>query len=129
MFVILTNRVDQKQATAAENKLFCLKKYVPRNYFTRLANSLEHYQSIFRSPTLVWTGENYAYHCHPKKRNKKHILVIWLVEQHKDIDRSGKKSPNLTKLLLILAAFIDIHKGHVWGDWFQMCHGKISKQA
>ena len=31
MFVILTNRVDQKQATAAENKLFCVKKYVPRN--------------------------------------------------------------------------------------------------
>ena len=31
MFVILTNRVDQKQATVAENKLFCLKKYVPQN--------------------------------------------------------------------------------------------------
>ena len=44
MFVILTNRVDQKQATVAENKLFCLKKYVPRNNFTRLASSLKHYQ-------------------------------------------------------------------------------------
>ena len=31
MFVTLTNRIDQKQTTAAENKLFALKKYVTRN--------------------------------------------------------------------------------------------------
>ena len=31
MFVTLTNRIDQKQTTAAENKLFVLKKYVTRN--------------------------------------------------------------------------------------------------
>ena len=28
-------------------------------------------------------------------KNEKHILVIWLIEQHKDNDSSGKKSPNL----------------------------------
>ena len=27
----LTNRIDQKQTTVAENKLFSLKKYLPRN--------------------------------------------------------------------------------------------------
>ena len=31
MFVTLTNRIDQKQTTAAENKLFALKKYVTLN--------------------------------------------------------------------------------------------------
>ena len=32
----------------------------------------------------------------PKKKNEKQILVICLIEQHKDNkDRSGKQSPNL----------------------------------
>ena len=31
MYVILSNRIDQKQITVAENKLLVLKKYVPRN--------------------------------------------------------------------------------------------------
>ena len=31
MFVTLTNWIDQKQTTVAENKLFALKKYVPWN--------------------------------------------------------------------------------------------------
>ena len=31
----------------------------------------------------------------PPKKNQKHILVIWLIEQHKDNDSSEKKLPNL----------------------------------
>ena len=31
MFVILTNRIDQKQTTVADRELFALKKHVPRN--------------------------------------------------------------------------------------------------
>ena len=31
MFVTLTNQIDQKQTTVAENNFFAFKKYVPRN--------------------------------------------------------------------------------------------------
>ena len=31
MYVIFSNRIDQKQITVAENKPLVLKKYVPRN--------------------------------------------------------------------------------------------------
>ena len=31
MYVVLSNRIDQKQITVAENKRLVLKKYVPRN--------------------------------------------------------------------------------------------------
>ena len=31
MYVIISNRIDQKQITVAENKPIVLKKYVPRN--------------------------------------------------------------------------------------------------
>ena len=31
MFVILINRIDQKQTAVAENELFALKRHVPRN--------------------------------------------------------------------------------------------------
>ena len=31
MYVILSNRIDQKQITVAENKRLVLKKHVPRN--------------------------------------------------------------------------------------------------
>ena len=44
MFVTLTNQIDQKQTTVAENKFFALMKYVPRKNspdlpVTRIVNS------------------------------------------------------------------------------------------
>ena len=49
-------------------------------------------------------------------KNEKHILVVWLIKQHKDKDSSGKKSPTLfspcicmnLRLARIFAAFIDL---------------------
>ena len=85
MFVILTNRIDQKQTSVAENKLFSLEKYVPRNNSPNLPEARN-----IRSPSsTVWTGGNYASRLLPWK-NEKHILVIWLIEQHKDNDNDLK---------------------------------------
>ena len=85
MFVTLTNRIDQKQTTAAENKLFALKKYVTRNNSPELPVDGNIIGQISISRIVIL-----------KKKKEKQILVICLIEQHKDDnDRSGKKSPNL----------------------------------
>ena len=52
MYVILSNRIDQKQITVAENKLLVLKKYIPRNNSPDLPSSQEYCQSNFNSSTV-----------------------------------------------------------------------------
>ena len=84
MFVTLINRIDQKQTTAAENKLFALKKYVTRNNSPELPVDGNIIGQISISRIVIL------------KKNEKQILVICVIEQHRDNnDRSGKKSPNL----------------------------------
>ena len=112
MFVILTNRVDQKQATAAENKLFCLKKQIPRNISPDLP--------------LAWNIISQVSEVQPQYELEKitRIIVILKKEtkktfQSSDLLNSTKTMTRAEKnrqIRQILAAFIDIHKGHVWGD-------------
>ena len=66
MYVILSNRIDQKQITVAGNKRLVLKKYVPRSNSPDLPVGQEYYQSNFNS-SKGRTRENYAYDCYPKK--------------------------------------------------------------
>ena len=82
MFVTLFNRIDQKQTTVAENKIFALTKYVPRNNSPDLPVA----RIIISQISIVQ-----QYDCHSKK-NEKQILVICLMEQHKN---SGRKWRNL----------------------------------
>ena len=64
MFLTLSNRMNKKQTTVAENTLFALKKYVPRNNSPDvLADSQKYYQS--NSIVQQYEQEkNYAYDCY-----------------------------------------------------------------
>ena len=61
MFLTLSSRMNKKQTTVAENTLFALKKYVPRNNSPDvLADSQKYYQS--NSIVQQYEQEkNYAY--------------------------------------------------------------------
>ena len=94
MFLTLSSRMNKKQTTVAENTVFALKKYVPRNNSPDvLADSQKYYQS--NSIVQQYEQEkNYAYMIVIAKKTEKQILVICIIEQHKDSnDRSGKNSP------------------------------------
>ena len=63
MFLTLTNRVDKKQTTVAENTLFALKKYVPRNNSPGLPTA----RNIIGQISIVQQYErekNYAFDCY-----------------------------------------------------------------
>lgn len=112
MFVILTNRVDQKQATAAENKLFCLKKYVPRNISPDLPiaqNIISQFSEVQPQYELEKITRSIVI---PKKETKNTFQSSDLLNSTKTLTGAEKSR----QIRQILAAFIDIHKGHVWGD-------------
>ena len=84
-----------KQTTVAENKLFALKKYVPRNNSPELPVA----RNIIGQISIVEQEKITRTIVIPK--NEKHVLVIRLTEQHKDKtdnDRSGKSRQLLTHL-------------------------------
>ena len=83
MFVILTNRIDQKQTSVAENKLFSLEKYVLRNNSPNLPVA----RNVL-SPSSVWTGGNYALRVTLKKR-KTHFshLSYWTAQRQRQGQR------------------------------------------
>ena len=89
----LIETIKNNQPAAAKNNLFALKKYVPRkncpdlpvarNIISQIS-IVQHYEQgkITRMIVLL--------------KSDKQILVIFLIEQHKDKnDSNGKKSPTL----------------------------------
>ena len=68
-------------------------------------------------------------------KNEKHVVVIRLIEQHKDKthnDKNGKSHQLLTHLTMHMheVDYRSVHRpiGHVREE-FEMRHGKIGKQA
>ena len=85
--------IKNKQPTVAKNNLFALKKYVPRNNSPHLPVA----RNIISQISIVQQYEQEKItRMIVILKNDKQILVIFLIEQHKDNnDRNGKKSSNL----------------------------------
>ena len=124
VFLILSNRFDQKQ-TLPQNILFASKKYLPWNNTPDLPVARNINNQILIVQQYKQEKITRMIVILKKKRKEKHILVIWLIEQRKDNDRSGKKSPNrclLTWLCIcmnlrsgrIFAAFMNCLQSYCW---------------